>query len=588
MSIQSSNEIVLECREADSFKDTDAESFGVYTTTLTNPITITEGTVVEVRNAFCDTASTSDGKIVVPEDTDLVIAFGLYFVNFDETFTDNGAGGWLPNKRDYEQDDQTGAVQDGKMYIRSVSNAINPLNRRQLNRLRFFKGDIPRLQKTGAVSGTFWFINEQNQEQDIPFSVPSFPTIDFKEISLEASKCMVLFDDRSKYGIKYDSKKWKKADVDGAKTQYQFDPTPPSADPIFSPHTDYAGLTIKQNLEGYDPEELGLIISRALSNYQTSDDTITSNDPSANYFLTTSADFVGADLTTSYYVSSDGANICNFKAGINSWIGASQIDFHYDTTARKFVIGALHTPYYFGTALGNEIMTNEAGNSFLVNKAGGAFIMGMNSKPSSQPLFDANNGNVFWFNQLGINPNVVAPYKRETKSYTNILNASIPIFDFIEGTNITANFTGVDYNIKKPSSATLPDRLTLMTVPALSDINGTTNSMVEIFGEKMFSQGIAESGYFLIEADLGLYSDFIGQQKTSNKIKGILNRYYSANSYTSGGAETAIPYVHKGLPLQIKTIKIRILDPSQRPASESEEGIGADNTVFITVRQPPS
>ena len=584
MSIQSNNEIVIECREADSDKkrDVNPEDLGVYTVDLTNPVTISEGSEVYVRNAFVDTASTSDGKIVVPEDTTLTIGFGTYFVNFNETFDGLGAN----VRRDYQVGNNSPGCLDGGLYVRCGYTANQPVDRRILNYIRVFKGSINRAVKAGGVSGTFRYDDIDGKENQVPFNVPEWKIADqaWYDVNMSSHKLSVKFDDPTKFGIDVDSKKWNRADT-STHVQFFFEAVPPTADPMFGVHNSYYDILIPQNLKGYDPDQIGRLISDNLS--ESLKEHMTAVNPAGNDFLTTSHDLVGDNIDTSFFVRADGGQICNFKVGsVNQYIGASQIDFHYDQEAEKFCIGALHTPYYFGANMGLEVMTNGAGTSFLVDSAGGAFITGLSSKVPSSNMIPGASGN-FWYENLGFDPSVIPTLKYINATRGVFHNATVCTYDFIKGVNTTSNYSGLDYNIHKPASDTLAERITLMDVPALDAINGTTATTNQIFCKKVFGESQASSGYFLIEADLGLYNEFVGQNLTSTKIKGIVNRYYNSNSYTSGGSEISIPYIHKGLPVQINSIRCRILNPDLQPANK-EGGIGADNTIFISIRQNPN
>ena len=77
--------------------------------------------------------------------------------------------------------------------------------------------------------------------------------------------------------------------------------------------------------------------------------------------------------------------------------------------------------------------------------------------------------------------------------------------------------------------------------------------------------------------------NFIGSDYYSSSISGIVSRYYSVDSYTSGSSDAAIPYVHRGAPMMLTSLRVRILDPSNYDAAS----IGEDNTVFVEVIKAP-
>ena len=62
---------------------------------------------------------------------------------------------------------------------------------------------------------------------------------------------------------------------------------------------------------------------------------------------------------------------------------------------------------------------------------------------------------------------------------------------------------------------------------------------------------------------------------------GVLSRYYSLGNYTSGDS-TGLSYVHKGEPILITELGVRILQPNGELAQ-----VGNDNAIFIKVIKPP-
>ena len=73
---------------------------------------------------------------------------------------------------------------------------------------------------------------------------------------------------------------------------------------------------------------------------------------------------------------------------------------------------------------------------------------------------------------------------------------------------------------------------------------------------------------------------------TNNSIKshifGIVSRYYETNNYTTGTEADAIIYTHRGSPLYLNELKIRILDTNYNVAN-----IGSDNVIFLQVLNQP-
>jgi len=573
MSIVSNNIITIECREEVSNKKTDSnEDIGIYETILNNPVPIKDGSQVYIKSAFCDTASNSDGKIVVEEEITLNCHFCNYFVNFDETADPATT---QPQKRLYSIGGPL-TFPDGKKYIRSLTSAQNPVNQRKLLKIDLNKEKvIPHASHYGGEHFSFFYYDENDKKNSVSLYAPRVAVNEDCSVDVSSLNLMVRFSEPDKFGIDVPSN-WSKAGINLSKHPiYTFGEIPPQPDAKLVPEINTITATIPQNKTGYDPQEIARLITDQFSQGLKNGNAPTANNPVQNPLLKTSLDFQGPDLTQSYYVAEDGSNVCSFKAGINSYVGTSQFSFIYDEEAKQYAFQAIHTPYFFGASMAVELIADEAdGNNHYIDSAGGIIITGLDTNQT--------DGN-FWIDTLGINPRIFghASYTQKTIGLFN--NWYIPSFDLERGRNITANFGGLDYNIKKPVGDTLDSRKTLMTVPALDDISGTTSTTIGCYGNKILAEGQATSGYFLIEADLGLYNEFIGQEESNKKIKAVLGRFYSKDSYTQG-IDIGIPYVHKGIDTSIKSIKIRILDQNHQPVGQSG-GLGTDNCVFFEVKQ---
>ena len=83
---------------------------------------------------------------------------------------------------------------------------------------------------------------------------------------------------------------------------------------------------------------------------------------------------------------------------------------------------------------------------------------------------------------------------------------------------------------------------------------------------------------------IGINNKLVGQNLNSTTIRGIVGRFYNVgsgtNTYTSGGGETSINYIHYGEPVIINSFTVKILDSE---GNDSPQDLGADNTIFLNV-----
>ena len=75
----------------------------------------------------------------------------------------------------------------------------------------------------------------------------------------------------------------------------------------------------------------------------------------------------------------------------------------------------------------------------------------------------------------------------------------------------------------------------------------------------------------------------MGKDVSNNKIKAIVSRFYTQDSYTSCYNEGAIAYTHQSNePLQLSNFNVRVLNGDGVLASLHED-LGEDNTIFMEV-----
>ncbi len=60
---------------------------------------------------------------------------------------------------------------------------------------------------------------------------------------------------------------------------------------------------------------------------------------------------------------------------------------------------------------------------------------------------------------------------------------------------------------------------------------------------------------------------------------GIITKYYSYGSYAYGESDAAIQYIHKGAPIQLKSVRVRLLKSDMK----LDENLGDDNTIIMQV-----
>ena len=78
---------------------------------------------------------------------------------------------------------------------------------------------------------------------------------------------------------------------------------------------------------------------------------------------------------------------------------------------------------------------------------------------------------------------------------------------------------------------------------------------------------------------MGISNEFRSGSILNSKINGIVSRYYNNSNFVSGGEESGIMYIHKGTPIDISRLKVRILTPDGDLSEELSNG----STIFLQV-----
>ena len=297
--------------------------------------------------------------------------------------------------------------------------------------------------------------------------------------------------------------------------------------------------------------------------------------------------------------------------------GSNQVEILYDSDLKRFRFNYLHYPltadstnapalvaqiswvsdgaanptytrsYDDGSI--NQIVSSYAGVFFTLLEPRSLFenILGFDYTNESiiVPIDDLSSiTNTFSGGQI-INNNGITPVTYTevhtpfmTLSYgRNITRQNVTIGDVV---GIQSDYTQpipFDYgNGHQPESSNENGRIAIEEDQVLSIIASTIGEQV----------GVQDSGFYIVEIEIGMqYNTNIGsisqsssQSSFSRHIRTVVDRYYSANSYTSTAGNN-INYIHYGTSTQITSVKVRIYNSDGSIISH----IGNDNTIFLKV-----
>ncbi len=574
---------ILELRQADSNQ---VNANGDYESLLANDIILNNGDILALKSAFIDTKSESN--IIIDSDTTLTIQFMPYITDWYAT----------GDKVEY--------------YNRDNSEALLT---RTTNGLDF----VPYYYTTGGVLDGYQTITAVNYVWFEPTNPDAtYLTTTYSYVNVAGQTIIfhtivyggfeppitgeLIVDPLPNIIAKTGSFKLLTDPAimatDGFTYQYPnpivVSPTPPTLD-TWNPYIFETTLTIPQG--NYSPSYLSLFISEQLSQ-NNSQNLPTIPNLTQTPFLKTSNKYdvdqpmpngaknpdgtprlIGAEGTM--FVATDNSLRFQFLEGKHYFIGTSQVALEYDTDSNKMVWQFLHFPMYDNVSGTNisvryQYYNGDTNNDIIAtSKNGGIFLTGLGS-------VDANGKNTnFWTNILGFDLNKIC-----VNSHGGYIPTILGLDGYIQtlgptthGINMTTGFYGIDTVVfKAPTKWFVEEVLTSFDDNILCS---TINNTIALEASTTINQLINKYSHYIIEVNFTLSNNFIGTE-TYRNISGIISKYYSDNDYTFSDNSGAIEYQHNGTPVQIKSVKVRILTSSKILDPE----LGPDNTIFFQVIKP--
>ena len=600
----------IELRERDQSSNTDGLNNGDFEIQLEHPITVKEGETIGVSRVFLDTAT--DNRIHIDEDVETTISFIPYFQNFNESKDSQTLRNYYTQNPVRQPDGQTyypswySSTDTGLSLIKSIT--FFPAG--QTGRFMFI-GDPTFYFQYKDANGTLQIFKSHHSKH---LKDPFRNTGDKNDVN-------IIF--QTAFGFQpipsgSDSliREYEKANIDLNRLNEEVvDITGGQFRPIFFRHN----ITIpKSKGDGYTPNQLSRIITDNLSSFST-DEYFNTNAVTTNFLLTTTNNISvfgieyapsGSDGTVFYcssYHNTDATGKLeatanprwsvaknNGSSPKNLFVGASQMALEFDDNSQdsdgtaRFKWSATYTPHIIQSNIVNRLFAITGGqDGFVSNKMGGVVFTDL--EPAS-----------FWFDTLKFNPNIlvnithtpitgnVYPLSHGDGTYASggahpIKDPNVFSINARDGITSTGSFIGADALVDKTTDAGQKAE-----VPALAGdsdnhiLDSQTTTSIPIYSNEAIVEGVADTGYYLIEINAISNNDYVySSQKTNGtkKIGAICSRYYTSQSYTSGGLETSLSWTNQGTDMIIKSFKVRVLNPDGSPV---ELGLGDDNTVFLS------
>jgi len=550
---------------------------GNFQTILQTPITIEEGDEVVITNSFLDTTTQTNTSVNIDEDINLEFEFYPWVNNI---YTDGKiTTGAAPIKL------------DGMKHI-PCTYQEHTGGKTGYSLLQFIV--VTQFDDTSNYYGAYTIVFDYIDINDQPQKVSVFcPTSDVRDLNPQINPIGVIFKDGTLSldptmnllvinSEPYNMRVGTNLVTDIEPFVFGVIYVPITQNSSYNPVTFKKSITIPAGV--YQPDLFADTITKLMTvNNQTTLNE-TSGTGVQNTLLQASVDFPPSTYT---FVNAEASFVTggtekagsgfNYTGTISDavWVGTNQFALEFDANTSRYVLVDMHMPIYIN---GNKCvvqMRADDGSVFPATGYSGISIKNITATAVSTgiviPQFALN---VLGFEIGKLNP----PITYVTQSVVGGIGFA-PNLKFISGVNYTSAFNGIDVRVNKDLGNTgAANESTFTKVTTTSDVvNIVGDSTDSIFGDNIFSTGAYTFGYYKIEINSVFKNLLIGEETIQRNIMGIVSKYYESESYTDG--TQGIPYIHKGTPVQLSQIGVRILNSN----NVVPDIIGDDNTIFLQI-----
>jgi len=564
---------ILELRQADSNL---VNSNGDYETLLANDIILNNGDILALKSAFIDTKP--EGNIILETDTVLTIQFMPYITDWLET----------GDKQNY--------------YNRNNHEALLSMTVNGLDFVPYYYTEGSALEGYETVLSVSYIYTQPPTPEPFLTTTYSYINIAGQTIIYHTEVFptgSIIVDTLSNVIAKIGSfKLLTNTDimmVEGFSyllpNPISIDPEPPTID-TWNPYIYSTEVVIPAG--NYSPSYLSLFISEKLSKNNNQDlqqfdgliqspflkvaSQYDSTKPMPNGALNPDGSPMIIGTEGTMYIATDNSLCFNIADAKNYFIGSSQVALEYDTDSNKMVWQFLHFPMYDNVSGTNisvryQYFNNVDTNPIIATAKNGGVLL------TSLTAVDTNGNQVnFWDKVLGFSLTKIC-----VNSHGGYLTDILGLNGYVQtlgqtqhGLNMTTGFYGMD-------TVVIKEKTKWYEVQELSSSDDNTlcstiNNTVALEASNTIDELLNKYSHYIIQSDIIFRNSFNGVDSYHN-MNGIISKYYSDNNYTFGDSEGAIEYIHNGSPVQIKSVKVRILSSDKT----IDPDLGPDNTCYFQV-----
>ena len=277
-------------------------------------------------------------------------------------------------------------------------------------------------------------------------------------------------------------------------------------------------------------------------------------------------------------------------------VGASEISVLFDETEQAFTIAQAHTSIVGGdnaTPIDSVIQLVRA----LPDNSLSFFGEQRACDTYSGVFFTALEPQSLWFSKMGLSKNllvslgtgahVIKDFSTSVDSSFNGLPTAPDLQSVMchptsltKGVNVTGLFNGVDNLVVKKPAPAAPNPADeraddFATQPQVYSEAVATNTLVSLVGKSQVN-AVEDDPYFQIEIAGINTQNIVGQPTKNSLVQGIVGKYFSNGNFTQD-EDSGYAYTHKGEPIIIRQLSVRILDSKGQP----ENGLGPNSAVIL-------
>jgi len=271
----------------------------------------------------------------------------------------------------------------------------------------------------------------------------------------------------------------------------------------------------------------------------------------------------------------DATNSYQYAANATTTVGARIFAMEYGNIGNTYQISNLHQSLNSGL---KDEETQEQSVIFAEDIAGKNTFFQLLS--STGVVVHDLSPKDFWTTTLALYDNLIVPLQKDDTNVEYYTRS-----DMINKiTSETAQIQSFSVNNQRgtaPPTPAAPNSI------KSTYFNTTQNPTKSIIGD---SPAISENAgtYYMLEIT-GLnipQSNLITNNQNLANISAIISKQYDSDDIVTAFADSAVPYVHRGVPVRISSARVRILDPVTK---EVVTTLGDQNSVFLqlsSVQQP--